>query len=118
MPFIGFSPDLVVGVFVGFDQPRSLGVNEEGSAIAVPIFRDFMELALKDQSGIPFRVPAGIRLIRINVETGLPAQPGDRNVILEAFIPGTEPSGIRFVLDGQGFLRLEDALKEGTGGIY
>ena len=116
--FIGFSPDLVVGVFVGFDQPRSLGVNEEGSAIAVPIFRDFMELALKDRSGIPFRVPAGIRLIRINVETGLPAQPGDRNVILEAFIPGTEPSGIRFVLDGQGFLRLEDALKEGTSGIY
>ena len=116
--FIGFSPDLVVGVFVGFAQPRSLGVNEEGSAIAVPIFRDFMELALKDRSGIPFRVPAGIRLIRINVETGLPAQPGDRNVILEAFIPGTEPSGIRFVLDGQGFLRLEDALKEGTSGIY
>ncbi len=116
--FIGFSPDLVVGVYVGFDQPRSLGVNEEGSAIAVPIFKDFMEAALSGQSAIPFRIPSGIRLVRVNADTGLLARPGDRRVILEAFLPGTEPSGVQFVLDGQGFLRLDQALDEDTSGIY
>ena len=116
--FIGFSPDLVVGVFVGFDQPRSLGQGEEGSSVAVPIFKDFMETALKDQPGIPFRVPGGIRLVRVNADTGLLMQPGDRNVIFEAFIPGTEPTGEQLVLDGQGFLSLDLALKEETSGIY
>ncbi|WP_210414190.1 penicillin-binding protein 1A [Luteithermobacter gelatinilyticus] len=57
--FIGFSPDLVVGVFAGFDTPRSLGRGEEGSSIAVPIFRDFMKAALQDAPPIPFRVPPG-----------------------------------------------------------
>ncbi|MEE8295614.1 MAG: penicillin-binding protein 1A, partial [Sphingomonadales bacterium] len=84
--FIGFSPDLVVGVYVGFDQPRSMGTNEEGSTVAVPIFRDFMAEALERRNAVPFRVPPGIRLVRINADTGLLAKPGDKNVILEAFI--------------------------------
>ncbi|HXV74261.1 MAG TPA: penicillin-binding transpeptidase domain-containing protein, partial [Sphingomonadales bacterium] len=114
--FIGFSPDLVVGVFVGFDQPRSMGVNEEGSAVAVPIFKDFMSVVLEKREGTPFRVPPGIRLVRVNADTGLPAGPGDKNVILEAFIPGTEPFGERLVLDGQGFIRLDE--ETDTTGIY
>ncbi len=100
--FVGFSPDLAVGVFVGFDTPRTLGGKETGSSVAVPIFRDFMMAALKDKPSIPFRVPTGIRLVRIQAETGLPARAGDRNVILEAFKPGTEPTGERVVLDGSG----------------
>lgn len=89
--FIGFSPDLAVGVFVGFDKPRTLGKGETGSSVAAPVFRDFMAEALKDTPAMPFRIPAGIRLVRINAATGERAKPGDADVILEAFKPGTEP---------------------------
>ena len=91
--FVGFSPDLAVGVFAGFDEPRTLGPKETGSSIAAPIFRDFMKEALADAPATPFRVPPGISLVRINPETGQPARPGDGKVILEAFLPGTEPTG-------------------------
>ncbi len=83
--FVGFSPDLAAGVFVGFDMPQTLGQGEAGGRVAAPIFGDFMAEALKDEAGIPFRVPSGIRLVRVNAKTGRPAGPGDPNVILEAF---------------------------------
>ena len=89
--FVGFSPDLAVGVFVGFDAPRTLGVGETGSSVAAPIFRDFMKAALKDEPAIPFRIPPGIRLVRVDAETGLVARGSGKGVILEAFKPGTEP---------------------------
>ncbi|MBM3545695.1 MAG: penicillin-binding protein 1A [Alphaproteobacteria bacterium] len=88
--FMGFSPDLAVGVFVGFDQPKSLGDRETGSSICVPIFKDFMGEALKDTPKTPFRIPQGIRLVRTNPETGRLARPGDK-VIMDAFRPGSEP---------------------------
>ena len=127
--FLGFSPDLAVGVFVGFDNPRTLGKHETGSSVAVPVFKEFMAEALAGKPGIPFRVPPGIRLVRVNANTGLPARPGDKPVILEAFKPGTEPTAERAVLDGsQG----EDGVRGygvtptastptpavGTGGLY
>jgi len=89
--FMGFSPDLVVGVFVGFDEPRTLGSRETGSSVASPIFGDFMKSALSDKPAIPFRIPAGIRLVRVNQSNGLPAKPGDKNIVLEAFKDGTVP---------------------------
>jgi penicillin-binding protein 1A len=89
--FIGFSPDLAVGVFGGFDKPRSMGKRETGSSVAVPMFRDFMAEALRDKPPIPFRIPTGIRLVRVNAKTGKRAVRGDRPVILEAFKSGTEP---------------------------
>ncbi|MBM3511691.1 MAG: penicillin-binding protein 1A [Alphaproteobacteria bacterium] len=99
--FIGFTPDLVVGIYVGYDQPKSLGSSESGSAVSVPIFIDFMRDALADAPNIPFRIPPGVRLVRVEAATGLPARPGDRSAILEAFRPGTEPSvENRVVLDG------------------
>ncbi|MBR1649072.1 MAG: penicillin-binding protein 1A [Alphaproteobacteria bacterium] len=85
--FIGFSPDLVVGTYVGFDEPRSLGRFETGASVALPIFYRFMEEALKGQADVAFRIPAGIKLVRINYETGLPAQLGDEVVIIEALKP-------------------------------
>ncbi|MTJ80138.1 MAG: penicillin-binding protein 1A, partial [Telmatospirillum sp.] len=91
--FVGFSPDLAVGVFVGFDDPVSLGAHEFGATIPAPIFRDFMTEALKDKPPTPFRVPPGIRLVRVAAATGRPAQPGDANVIYEAFKPDQVPSG-------------------------
>jgi len=89
--FIGFTPDVVVGVYVGYDKPRSLGRGETGGAVAAPIVRDFMKVALAGQPAVPFRVPPGIKLVRVNLKTGARAQPGDQKVILEAFKPGTAP---------------------------
>jgi penicillin-binding protein 1A len=89
--FVGFSPDLAVAVYIGFDQPRTLGNSETGGRNAAPIFRDFMQTALADKPGNAFRIPPGVRLVRVNPETGKPARPGDRKVIWEAFKPGTEP---------------------------
>lgn len=100
--FVGFSPDLVVGVYAGFDDPRSLGKKETGSSVAVPIFKSFMEAALKDVPITPFRTPPGIRNVQINAETGQRANPGDQKVIWEAFVEGTEPSENMYILDGQG----------------
>ena len=100
--FIGFSPDLVVGVFAGFDDPRSLGKRETGASISVPIFKSFMAEALKDAPLVPFRVPPGIRNVQINADTGQRARPGDKNIIWEAFVVGTEPTDEMFILDGGG----------------
>ena len=85
--FVGFSPDLVVAVYVGFDEPRSLGRYETGAASALPIFHNFMREALADQSDVPFRIPAGIKLVRVNHNTGKPAKPTDKVVITEALKP-------------------------------
>lgn len=83
--FVGFSSDLAAGVYVGFDMPQSLGAGESGGKVAAPIFGEFMAAALKDEAEIPFRIPSGIRLVRVNAKTGQPAGPGERNIILEAF---------------------------------
>ncbi len=94
--FIGFSPDLVVGVFVGFDDPKSLGKRETGSSVAAPIWGAFMKDALKDTPPMPFRVPSGLKNMRVNIKTGRLAQASDANVIWEAFIPGTEPGSTNY----------------------
>ncbi len=85
--FMGFSPDLVVGTYVGFDEPRTLGRRETGASAALPIFYSFMEEALKNQPDIPFRIPKGIKLVRINNKTGKAATPSDTSVIFEALKP-------------------------------
>jgi penicillin-binding protein 1A len=89
--FVGFSPDLAVGAYLGFDQPKSLGDKETGGSVIAPMVRDFMAAALKDKPATPFRVPSGLRLVRVNPRTGLLAEPGDHDVIFDAFKPGTEP---------------------------
>ncbi len=93
--FIGGTPDLVAGVFLGYDQPKSLGNYAAGGSLAAPVFKDFMEQVLKDKKDIAFRVPEGVSLVRVNRETGKPATVNDSNfnVVLEAFKEGTEPFG-------------------------
>jgi penicillin-binding protein 1A len=108
--FVGFTPDLVVGVFMGFDQPRSLGARETGSSAALPIFVDFMTAALADQPATPFRIPPGVRLVRVDAETGLLPGPGTTNVILEAFLPGTEPTRIS---EGREAVQLDEPFEDG-----
>src|SRR5438477_12465152 len=88
--FIGFSPDLVVGVFMGYDKPRHIADRATGGALAAPIVREFMKVALADKPAVPFRVPGGIKLIRGNARTGMRAGPGESS-ILEGFKPGTAP---------------------------
>jgi penicillin-binding protein 1A len=89
--FVGFSPDLVVGVFVGFDQPRPMGKKETGATVALPIWIEVMQEALKDQPATPFRTPPGLSLVRVDAATGRLARSGGGSVIAEAFLPGTEP---------------------------
>jgi penicillin-binding protein 1A len=90
--FIGFTPQLVCGVYIGFDQPRSIGRGETGGAIAVPVFTEFMQAALKGQPPTPFEAPAGMDADWIDRITGMPAQQGQPDAILEAFKPGTGPN--------------------------
>jgi penicillin-binding protein 1A len=94
--FLGFSPDLAAGVYVGYDEPDSLGKDETGGHVAAPIFRDFMIDALKDTPAVDFRIPPGLRLYRVSAATGLPVS-GSGPAIYEAYKPGTEPGKGRYV---------------------
>ncbi len=89
--FLAFTPDLVVGVYIGLDTPRQMAL-ETGSSSAVPIVLDFMQEVLKDEPKVPFRIPDGLTLSPVNRDTGEPSFIGAPNVILEAFRPGTEPT--------------------------
>ena len=122
--FVGFSPDLAVGVYMGFDKPKSLGTSATAGQYAAPIFRDFMMAALKDKPATPFRVPAGIKLIRVDPKTGM--RSGGEGGILEAFKPGTAPPDSYSVIGaaGDGMTPFSvapgggRAVGSGTGGLY
>jgi penicillin-binding protein 1A len=88
--FEGFSPDLAAGVYIGYDDPDSLGKDETGGHVSAPVFRDFMIAALKDKPATDFRIPPGLRLYRVSAATGLPVS-GSEPAIYEAYKPGTEP---------------------------
>jgi penicillin-binding protein 1A len=87
--FVGYSPDLAFGVFMGYDHPRSLGDSAQAALYTAPIFRDFMGMVLKDEPDTPFRVPPGIKLISVDARTGM--RSSGAGSILEAFKPGTVP---------------------------
>lgn len=127
--FIGFSPDLVIGVFTGFDDPRTLGEKETGSSVASPIFKSFVEKAKEAvrMKAIPFRIPGGIKQVRVSLKNGQKTSMNDTNGIWEAFIPGTEPTreGQAKVLNSNGFEDVNKPTEEknknvimGTGGLY
>jgi len=118
--FIGYSPDLCVGVFIGYDRPRSMGDHAQAALYAAPIFRDFMMVALKDKPDVPFRVPPGIKLISVDPHSGLRSK--GAGTILEAFKPGTAPPDS---FGGGGEPRALDTphdvdqqVGSGTGGLY
>ncbi len=130
--FIGFTPDLVVGVYIGFDDPKPMGKGETGGRLAVPVFKQFMKEALKDVPATPFRQPYGIRLVQVDANDGTRAMPGDTKVIWEAFTAGTEPSanpvmfddGLSPILDygndqgSSGSSSGSSSVTLGTGGLY
>lgn len=123
--FVGFSPDLAVGVFMGYDQPRSLGDSAQAALYTAPIFGDFMKVALKDKPDIPFRPPPGIKLINVDPKTGL--RSNGSGSIFEAFKPGTAPPDSYAASEGGGGGSARGAASapnadrtvgSGTGGLY
>ena len=82
--FIGFSSNLVIGVYIGFDTPKTLGKYETGSKAALPIFKDFVENALFQDDFDDFEIPKNIFLTSINYDTGLKSSSGDKKTIIEA----------------------------------
>ena len=127
--FIGFTPDVVVGVYMGYDKPRHLGRGATGGHLSAPIVKDFLKVALADKPAVPFRVPPGIKLVRVDLKTGTRAGPGTERTILEAFKPGTAPpDNYSVVGDGsEGGGRswgvgvspdADRAVRSGTGGLY
>ncbi|MBD1138593.1 PBP1A family penicillin-binding protein [Pelagibacterales bacterium SAG-MED41] len=82
--FIGFSSNLVIGVYIGYDNPKTLGKFETGSKAALPIFRDFVEKALFKEDFQEFEIPENIYLTSLNYDTGLKSAASDKNVITEA----------------------------------
>jgi penicillin-binding protein 1A len=95
--FVGGTPDIVAGVYLGFDQPRSLGGYAQGGRISAPIFKQWAQVALKNQPKVPFVAPPGIRWVRIDRASGKPVfgifpttDDPKASVIWEAFQPQTE----------------------------
>jgi len=96
--FVGGTPEVVAGVYLGYDQPRSMGGYAQGGRIAAPVFKQFAQAAFKDMPKIPFVAPPGIRMVRIDRVTGKKvfgafptAVDPKSSVIWEAFQPETEP---------------------------
>ena len=82
--FIGFSSNLIIGVYIGYDNPRTLGKYETGSKAALPIFKDFVENTLYKEDFEEFKIPQNIYLTSLNYDTGIKSTPEDKNVITEA----------------------------------
>ena len=82
--FIGFSSNLVIGVYIGYDNPKTLGKFETGSKAALPIFKDFVEKALYKEDFREFQIPENIYLTTLNYDTGLKSAAGEKNIIIEA----------------------------------
>ena len=90
--FVGFDPDITVGVWVGYDEKRTLGDKEEGARVALPIWIDFMKAYIDEQPTPEGFVPPGnIVFTTVDPETGQVTEPWARDAIQEAFIAGTEP---------------------------
>lgn len=120
--FIGFSSNLAVGVFVGFDNPATLGKHETGASAALPIWIDFMHNAMKDRPDLPFHKPSGMKLVKIDHETGqfpTPETPPG-NIIYEAFRSGTEPGASSDDSPAMPGDNSEPGTQNdyGTGGVY
>ncbi|GLS30701.1 penicillin-binding protein 1A [Mesorhizobium albiziae] len=125
--FMGYTPNLVVGLYMGYDKPQTLGKGSTGGGLAAPIFKEFMGQTLKDTPIVDFKVPEGMKLIAINRKTGMQASEGEPGVIMEAFKPGTGPADSYWVIGGDEIAsqsreaispQANKALQSGGGGLY
>jgi penicillin-binding protein 1A len=124
--FIGFTPEIAVGVYVGYDRPRNMGRQATGGELAVPIFTAFLERALAGRPPTPFNMPAGMAQVWIDPATGVKAMGGEA-AIYEAFKPGTGPNLITSVIgvDSNAFINIESGgavsgsdVTLGRGGLF
>jgi penicillin-binding protein 1A len=92
--FIGFAPNLVAGVWVGFDDLRSLGDREAGANVALPIWMSFMSNVLPKIPSLSFPIPEDIVYVKIDPRTGLLATNGAEDAVVDIFVKGTEPTKV------------------------
>ena len=85
--FLGFTSKLVIGTYVGFDGPKSLGKYETGAKAALPIFKKFIENVVKKKDALPFKIPKTINLAMVDLETGLQPNASTKKIIYESFKP-------------------------------
>ena len=83
--FLGFTSKLVIGTYVGFDEPKSLGKYETGAKAALPIFKKFVQNVVKRREALPFKVPKNINLVMVDLETGLQPNESTKKIIYESF---------------------------------
>ncbi|MCF6302615.1 MAG: penicillin-binding protein, partial [Devosiaceae bacterium] len=120
--FIGFTPELAVGVYVGFDQPASMGRSATGGGLAAPIFTTFVKGALAGSPPTPFNIPGGMAQVWIDPTSGIRATAG-QEAILEGFKPGTGPNLVTSVIgvNSDAFLNIEAGnvdFDAGRGGLF
>ncbi|MAZ15552.1 MAG: penicillin-binding protein [Ahrensia sp.] len=126
--FMGFTPNLVTGVYIGFDTPKPMGHGATGGGLAAPVVKEFLTQALKDVPIADFRLPEGMNVVEIDRKTGMRSQ-GGPDTILEAFKPGTGPAdtyqviGIETVavqIEEQRKIspRAQEAIQTGQGGLF
>ena len=83
--FIGYTSNLVIGVYIGFDQPQTLGKNETGAKTAMPVFKDFVKKAIKKKDARPFKVPNNIDMMVVDRFTGQKANFNSKETLIEVF---------------------------------
>ena len=124
--FVGFTPNLAAGVYIGFDDHDSLGRGEQAAVVSAPVFRDYMIAALKDAPPTEFRIPTGLQMIRVNPDTMMPPESGEAGIYM-AYKPGTAPDKDRDLglhgVPGEADTSTADdnthrQPSTGTGGLY
>ncbi|MHB0954403.1 MAG: penicillin-binding protein 1A [Allorhizobium sp.] len=126
--FVGYTPDLVAGLYLGYDSPAPLGRGATGGSLAAPIFNNFMQSAVAGTPPGKFHLPDGMSLIAINRKTGMQAFAGEPDTIIEAFKPGTGPADTFSVIGMEEYMAPEEILKSspqandavtsGSGGLF
>ena len=109
--FIGYTSNLVIGVYVGFDNPKSLGKFETGSKTALPIFKEFVKKAVNNHEARPFKVAKGIRMMVVDVKTGKKAGSNSKSTIIEAFKEEKIANNYKIDIDDFGNMSNTDILK-------
>ncbi len=109
--FVGYTPDLVTGLYLGFDNPAPLGRGSTGGSLSAPLFNTFMQQALEGTPPTKFLVPEGMQMIAVNRKTGMAAMEGDPDTIMEAFKPGTGPADTFSVIGGEEYMEPEEILR-------
>lgn len=130
--FVGGTQDLVAGLYLGYDKPRNLGGYVQGGTVAAPIWLEFAQTALKDAPKLPFNIPAGVRMVRVDRRSGKkvfgtwPGNEPKAAVIWEAFKPDSEPRRVGRVSNSEaaGYVgngrrvRSDAEFMRNAGGIY